>query len=166
VCCHLFVVGGLRTSVTRIAMKDRRQTKYQHSLFPLLPYYPSLLFLLFPCFTRPYITFLRCSDVKLLSLTHSPIPVLFSSIHVYNLFALLGRKAPFNHSLFSSIYNKLLGRKSFSLTHSLAFLLFSSVISLDRSFVCVSVRPSIHLYTFLRLGHNFYQCYLMQDHST
>jgi len=24
----------------------------------------SLLFLLFPCFTRPYITFLRCSDVK------------------------------------------------------------------------------------------------------
>jgi len=25
---------------------------------------------IFPCFTRPYITFLRCSDVKLLSLTH------------------------------------------------------------------------------------------------
>jgi len=37
---------------------------------PLLSYYSALLFLLFPCFTRPYITFLRCSDVKPISLTH------------------------------------------------------------------------------------------------
>jgi len=36
----------------------------------LLSYYPSLLFLLFLCFTRPYITFLRCLDVKPYSLTH------------------------------------------------------------------------------------------------
>jgi len=38
---------------------------------PLLSYYSTLLLLLFLCFPRPYITLLRCSDVKPLSLTHS-----------------------------------------------------------------------------------------------
>jgi len=59
-------------------LKDRGQTKYQHSLFflftflffsPLLSYYSANSFLLFLCFSRPYITFLRCLDVKPLSLT-------------------------------------------------------------------------------------------------
>jgi len=71
-------------------LKDRGQTEQQHSLFflfaffsPLLSYYPSLLFLLFS--------------------------VLYLS--VYNLFALIGRKAPFTHSL-------MIGRKA-PFTHSL-----------------------------------------------
>jgi len=75
VCGHLFVVGGLRASVTRIAMlagvfilllgppkpdrlKDRGQTGLSLFFIPLLSYSP-LVFLLFPCFTRPYITYLR-----------------------------------------------------------------------------------------------------------
>jgi len=91
-----FSGGGLCTSMTRIAMlvgvfilllgprksdrlKDRGQTKWQHRLlsFSLLFFFPlfsySLLFLLFLCFSRPYITFLRCLDViiKPLLLTHS-----------------------------------------------------------------------------------------------
>jgi len=62
-----------------------------HFFSPLLSCYPSLLFLLFSCFTRPFITCLRWLDLKPLSLTH--FSVLFSSI--YNLFAFLGRKTPF-----------------------------------------------------------------------
>jgi len=38
-------------------------------LFSLLYFPILLLFLFFPCFTRLFITFLRCSDVKPLSLT-------------------------------------------------------------------------------------------------
>jgi len=81
-CCHLFVAGGLCTSMTRIAMlagvlilllgppkanrlKDRGRTKQQHSFsFSYFPIFLPLsfllfhcLFLFFPCFTRPYITF-------------------------------------------------------------------------------------------------------------
>jgi len=55
VCCHLSVVGGLRTSMTRIVMLA--------GVFILFP--P------FPCFTRPYITYLRWLDVKPLSLSLS-----------------------------------------------------------------------------------------------
>jgi len=90
VCCHLFVVGGLCTSVTRIAMlagvsilligppksdrlKGRDQTKEQHSFCLSLLYYFSPLH---------YSTFI------------SPFSVIYSS--VYNLVALLGRKATFS----------------------------------------------------------------------
>jgi len=52
-----------------------------HSLVYLYMYRlncPFILFLLFPCFTRPYITFLRCSDVKPLSLTTFIFKVIIS----------------------------------------------------------------------------------------
>jgi len=86
-CCHLFV-GGVRDCVLMLAgvytpdratqarqvwwieVKVTAQSVLSLYFFPL--YLPILLIiLLFPCVTRPYITFLRCSDVKPLSLTHS-----------------------------------------------------------------------------------------------
>jgi len=103
------VVGGLCTSMTWIAMlagvfillvgppksdrlKDKRQTKSQHRLFflftflffsPLLSYYSALLFLLFRCLSRPYITFMPCSNVKPLSLTHSIRAIDYSIVNYY-----------------------------------------------------------------------------------
>jgi len=90
VCCHLFVVGGLRTSVTQIAMlagvfilllgppkpdrlKDRGWTKCSTASISLY----------FPIFS--HFTFLLFSSIV------SPFSMLYSS--VYNLFALIGRKA-------------------------------------------------------------------------
>jgi len=104
-CYHLFVVGGLRTSMTRIALlagvfilllgplkadrlKDRGQQNSSTAVVSL--YFPIFLPLCFPiilqllllflCFSRPYITFLRCSDVKPLSLTHSLISGTYISL--------------------------------------------------------------------------------------
>jgi len=95
-CCHLFVVGGLCASVTWIAMltglfilllgppksdrlKGRGQTKQQDSFyFSYFPIFLPFTFILFSCIVYPF-------------------SMLYSS--VCNLFALIGREAPFTHSL-------------------------------------------------------------------
>jgi len=91
VCCHIFVVGGLCTSVTRVAMLARvfilplgppkpdrlKNTGQSSSTASICSYLTTFLPLYFPII--------------------SPFSMLFSS--VYNLFELIGRKAPFTHSL-------------------------------------------------------------------
>jgi len=72
-------------------LKDRGQTKSSTLFFPifssLLSCYSTLLFLLFPCFTRPYITFLPCLDVKplhSLDLNTSICASFSRRVHVYH----------------------------------------------------------------------------------
>jgi len=100
-----FSDGGFHTSMTQIAMLARvlyscyghpshtgwrievRQSSSTISSFSLLSYFSPPLISFYSTFISPF-------SVKALSLTS--ICVLFSSI--CNLFALLGRKAPFTHS--------------------------------------------------------------------
>jgi len=102
VCCHLFVVGGIEylsypdsypgwsfytpvraTQVRQVEGSRSDKVAAQSNLSFNSPYFLSL-FLLFLCFSRPYVTFLRCLDEKPLSLTViSPFSVLYSSVYIY-----------------------------------------------------------------------------------